>query len=43
MILPEHVAPPLAGAGDVHVRVCTPPPHVTLHVEGDHPLHPPIK
>jgi hypothetical protein len=31
---PKHVAPPLAGAGLVHVRVCEsePPPHVTVHV-----------
>lgn len=28
---PPHVAPPLAGAGFVQVRVWVPPPHVTLH------------
>jgi len=43
IVAPVHAAPPLAGAGLVHVRVCVPPlpsaVHATLHV--DQSLKPP--
>jgi hypothetical protein len=40
LVDPSHAAPPLAGAGLVHVRVCVPPPQATLHA--DQSLQPPF-
>jgi len=37
---PLQAAPPSAGEGLVHVRVCVPPPQVIEHV--DQSLHPPL-
>jgi len=37
-LLPEHEAPPFAGAGEVHVRVCVPPPHEHEHVDHEDQL-----
>lgn len=39
-VVPEHAAPPLAGAGAVQVRVWIPPPHATEHAP--QPLQPPL-
>jgi hypothetical protein len=37
-VTPKQSAPPLAGMGLVHERVCVPPPQVTEHVlHADHP------